>query len=157
MQMQEDMVMGETPTRRTEISQSTGSEKGIESVDLRIDMDHDLSNLIDHTDWTIKLASSGGKNTWCIAKPSTENFRLNGNINYSCSQKGVDRKPIQPGGTCYRPNTIISHASYAMNLFYKVAGKNSWNCHFNGTGIIISENPCKFIFPPTILLYLFSI
>ncbi|MBA0620746.1 hypothetical protein Godav_006431, partial [Gossypium davidsonii] len=86
-------------------------------------------------------ASSGGENTWCIAKPSTENLRLNGNINYSCSQKGVDCKPIQPGGTCYRPNTIVSHASYAMNLFYKAAGKNSWNCHFNGTGIIISENP----------------
>ncbi|KAH1073863.1 hypothetical protein J1N35_026191 [Gossypium stocksii] len=86
-------------------------------------------------------ASSGGENTWCIAKPSTENFRLNGNINYSCSQKGVDCKPIQPGGTCYRPNTVVSHASYAMNLFYKAAGKNSWNCHFNGTGIIISENP----------------
>ncbi|GMI69501.1 hypothetical protein like AT2G43670 [Hibiscus trionum] len=85
-------------------------------------------------------ASSGG-NTWCIAKPSTENARLNVNINYSCTQSGVDCRPIQPGGTCYRPNTIVSHASYAMNLFYRTAGKNTWNCHFNGTGIIISQDP----------------
>ncbi|KAK8509756.1 hypothetical protein V6N13_093605 [Hibiscus sabdariffa] len=85
-------------------------------------------------------ASSGG-NTWCIAKPSTDNSRLNVNINYSCTQSGVDCRPIQPGGACYRPNTIVSHASYAMNLFYKAAGKNTWNCHFNGTGIIISVDP----------------
>ncbi|KAE8723233.1 Major pollen allergen Ole e 10 [Hibiscus syriacus] len=85
-------------------------------------------------------ARSGG-NTWCIAKPSTENARLNININYSCSQSGVDCRPIQPGGICYRPKTIVSHASYAMNLFYKAAGKNTWNCHFNGTGITVSQDP----------------
>ncbi|EOX95409.1 hypothetical protein QUC31_005024 [Theobroma cacao] len=82
-----------------------------------------------------------GGNTWCIAKPSTENFRLSSNIDYSCTQNGVNCKPIQPGGTCFRPDTIISHASYAMNLFYRAAGKNTWNCHFNGTGIIVAENP----------------
>ncbi|XVF80751.1 hypothetical protein PTKIN_Ptkin15bG0100300 [Pterospermum kingtungense] len=85
--------------------------------------------------------ASGSGNTWCIAKPSTSSVRLSRNINYSCAQDGVDCKAIQPGGACFDPNTTVSHASYAMNLFYKAAGKNTWNCHFSGSGIIISENP----------------
>ncbi|KAJ0052681.1 hypothetical protein Pint_00785 [Pistacia integerrima] len=43
---------------------------------------------------------------------------------------GVDCKPIQPGGSCFQPNTFISLASFAMNLFYKSAGKNFWDCHW---------------------------
>ncbi|KAJ4727897.1 Glucan endo-1,3-beta-glucosidase [Melia azedarach] len=84
---------------------------------------------------------SNGEVTWCIAKPSTEDERLNLNIDYSCRQSGVDCKPIQPGGSCFSPNSAISHASFAMNLFYKSAGKNYWNCHFNGTGLIVTQNP----------------
>ncbi|KAJ8748636.1 hypothetical protein K2173_008081 [Erythroxylum novogranatense] len=72
---------------------------------------------------------------WCIAKPSTGNVRLNQNIDYSCQQKGVDC------GSCFVPNTAISRASYVMNLYYKAAGKHSWNCHFSGTGMIISQVP----------------
>ncbi|KAK3194387.1 hypothetical protein Dsin_025697 [Dipteronia sinensis] len=80
--------------------------------------------------------------TWCIAKPSTDNESLKRNIDYSCGQKGVDCRPIQPGGACFLPDNLMSHASYAMNLFYKSAGKNFWNCHFNSTGLIVSlEDP----------------
>ncbi|KAL5795809.1 hypothetical protein ACOSQ2_000629 [Xanthoceras sorbifolium] len=79
--------------------------------------------------------------TWCIAKPSTDNGNLNSNIEYSCGQKQVDCRPIQPGGACFSPNNYISHASYAMNLFYKSAGKNFWDCHFNGTGLIVTQDP----------------
>ncbi|XWS76712.1 hypothetical protein CRYUN_Cryun01aG0201300 [Craigia yunnanensis] len=65
-------------------------------------------------------------------------------FNYSCAQKGVDCKPIQPGGTCFHPNTTICHASYAMNLFYKAARKNTWNCHFSGTGLLFAGSLLMF-------------
>ncbi|XP_011014830.1 PREDICTED: major pollen allergen Ole e 10-like [Populus euphratica] len=80
---------------------------------------------------------------WCIAKPSAYNFELLRNIEYSCGQNGVDCGQIQPGGSCFRPDTAFGHASYAMNLFFKAAGKHPWDCHFNGTGIVVTQDPCK--------------
>jgi len=55
----------------------------------------------------------------------------------------VDCGQIQPGGSCFRPDTTFGHASYAMNLFFKAAGKHPWDCHFNGTGIVVTQDPCK--------------
>ena len=81
--------------------------------------------------------------SWCIAKPSTDNHKLNDNIDYSCKQNGVDCTAIAPGGKCFSPNNPVSHASMAMNLYYKAAGKHAWNCHFNGTGMIVLVDPCK--------------
>lgn len=104
----------------------------------------------------VSFQRSNGEVTWCIAKPSTEDERLNLNIDYSCRQSGVDCKPIQPGGSCFSPNSAISHASFAMNLFYKSAGKNYWNCHFNGTGLIVTQNPCKFFINQRSLLGIIS-
>ncbi|KAG5231624.1 major pollen allergen Ole [Salix suchowensis] len=58
---------------------------------------------------------------WCIAKPSAYNFELLRNLDYSCGQNGVECRQIQPGGSCFRPDTAFGHASYAMNLFFKAA------------------------------------
>ncbi|KAG7967105.1 hypothetical protein I3843_08G081700 [Carya illinoinensis] len=80
-------------------------------------------------------------NTWCIAKPSTNNDKLLHNVEYSCGEANVDCRSIQLGGTCFHPNNAVSHASFAMNLFYQDSGKHPWNCDFNGTGLIVSDNP----------------
>lgn len=29
-----------------------------------------------------------------------------------------------------------------MNLFFRATGKHFWDCHFNGTGLVVSQNPC---------------
>ncbi|CAL9009229.1 unnamed protein product [Prunus brigantina] len=79
--------------------------------------------------------------TWCIAKPSTDVEKLYHNIDYSCGQAGIDCRAIQPGGSCFRPDNAVSHASVAMNLFYKATGKHPWDCHFNGTGLVVFQNP----------------
>ncbi|XP_057995793.1 major pollen allergen Ole e 10 isoform X1 [Hevea brasiliensis] len=85
--------------------------------------------------------ANDGQGMWCIAKPSTEASTLFRNIDFSCGQSGVDCSPIQPGGSCFNPDTPVSHASYAMNLFYKSAGKHPWDCNFNGTGVAVTQNP----------------
>ncbi|XP_048230809.1 major pollen allergen Ole e 10 isoform X2 [Ricinus communis] len=90
---------------------------------------------------TLQQTANDGHGMWCIAKPNTNTLKLSRNIEFSCRQKGVDCSPIQPGGSCFRPETTISHASFAMNLFYKAAGKHSWDCHFNGTGIAVAQDP----------------
>jgi len=45
---------------------------------------------------------------------------------------------------CFEPNTIASHAAYAMNLLYQTAGRNPWNCDFSQTATLSSNNPSKF-------------
>ncbi|KAA8537637.1 hypothetical protein F0562_027245 [Nyssa sinensis] len=45
------------------------------------------------------------------------------------------------GGACFDPNTVASHATYAMNLLYQTAGRNPWNCDFSQTATLSSNNP----------------
>ncbi|KAK1591924.1 hypothetical protein Q3G72_016010 [Acer saccharum] len=53
--------------------------------------------------------------------PSSKNFAdekvLQANIDYDGSR--VDCGPIQPGGSCFLPDTLKSHASFAMNSFFQ--------------------------------------
>ncbi|XP_010270956.1 PREDICTED: major pollen allergen Ole e 10-like [Nelumbo nucifera] len=79
--------------------------------------------------------------TWCIAKPSTEENKLKDNIEYSCSQSGVDCSVIAANGSCFYPNNIVSHASVVMNLHYRAAGKHTWDCYFNATALIVQNDP----------------
>ncbi|RVW16881.1 Glucan endo-1,3-beta-glucosidase 7 [Vitis vinifera] len=80
---------------------------------------------------------------WCVPKTGVSDAQLQANLDYACSQ-GIDCTPIQPGGACFEPNTVASHAAYAMNLLYQSSGKNSWNCDFTQTATLTSSNPSKF-------------
>ncbi|KAJ4963651.1 hypothetical protein NE237_023590 [Protea cynaroides] len=77
---------------------------------------------------------------WCVPKAGVSDAQLQASLDYACSQK-IDCGPIQPGGACYDPNTLASHAAYAMNLLYQTAGRNPWNCDFTSTATITSNNP----------------
>ncbi|KAL5704583.1 hypothetical protein ACHQM5_022989 [Ranunculus cassubicifolius] len=77
---------------------------------------------------------------WCIPKSGVSDAQLQGNIDYVCSH-GFDCSPIQPGGACFLPNTIASHAAYAMNVLYQTSGRNPWNCDFSSTATLTSTNP----------------
>ncbi|KAJ9704807.1 hypothetical protein PVL29_003043 [Vitis rotundifolia] len=81
-------------------------------------------------------ASSG----WCVPKAGISDAQLQTNLDYACGQ-GIDCTPIQPGGACFEPNTVASHAAYAMNLLYQSSGKNPWNCDFTQTAMLTSNNP----------------
>lgn len=77
---------------------------------------------------------------WCVPKSDASDEALQKNIDYVCSS-GVDCKPIQSGGPCFDPNTVRSHASYAMNAYYQTFGRNDYNCDFNRTGFLTSSDP----------------
>lgn len=81
---------------------------------------------------------------WCVPKPGVSDAQLQSNLDYVCSQ-GLDCGPLQPGGACFDPNTVASHAAYAMNLLYQTAGRNPWNCDFLQTATLTSNNPSKFL------------
>ncbi|XP_047061635.1 glucan endo-1,3-beta-D-glucosidase-like [Lolium rigidum] len=90
---------------------------------------------------TVRLADAQAQpaQTWCVAKPSADEKALQGNINYVC--QNVSCSVIQPGGPCFNPNTLASHASIAMNLYYAYNGRHSWNCYFRESGIIVQSDP----------------
>ncbi|KAG4953006.1 hypothetical protein AAZX31_14G027400 [Glycine max] len=91
------------------------------------------------TPTTVNSPISSGA-SWCIASPTASQTTLQIALDYACGYDGADCSAIQPGGSCYNPNSIRDHASYAFNKYYqKNPVPNS--CNFGGTAVIISTNP----------------
>ncbi|KAL8218156.1 hypothetical protein R6Q57_021529 [Mikania cordata] len=79
---------------------------------------------------------------WCVAKPDATTVALQSNIDYVCSS-GIDCRPIQAGGACFKPNNMRAHAAFVMNSFYQTNGRNDYNCDFAHTGVITFTDPSK--------------
>ncbi|CAA0409577.1 unnamed protein product [Arabidopsis thaliana] len=79
------------------------------------------------------------RRTWCTAMPTSTTEQLQSNINFACNH--VDCAPIQPGGFCYYPNTLLDHAAFAMTRYYRSQGHTYAACSFGNTGYIISSDP----------------
>lgn len=80
------------------------------------------------------------KDVWCVPKAGISDAQLQSNLDYACGH-GIECSPIQPGGACFEPITLVSHATYAMNLLYQTAGRNPWNCDFTQSATLTSTNP----------------
>lgn len=78
-----------------------------------------------------------------MPKAGVTDVQLQANLDYACGKGGIDCGPIQPGGACFEPNTLLSHATYAMNLLYQTNGKHAWDCDFSKTATLSSKNPSK--------------
>ncbi|KAE7996267.1 hypothetical protein FH972_001001 [Carpinus fangiana] len=87
---------------------------------------------------TTTPATSGG--SWCIANPSASETALQVAIDYACGYGGADCSAIQPGASCYNPNTLRDHASFAFNDYYQ---KNPapTSCVFGGTAQLTNTDP----------------
>ncbi|XP_010484049.1 PREDICTED: major pollen allergen Ole e 10-like [Camelina sativa] len=78
---------------------------------------------------------------WCIAMYTATAEQLQANIDFVCGGQNVDCSPIQPGGSCYEPNTLLNHASYAMNAYYQSHGRVDSSCKFNRSGCFVFVDP----------------
>lgn len=78
--------------------------------------------------------------SWCVATQSSSQTALQAALDYACGYGRVNCSVIQAGGSCYIPNTIQDHASYAFNSYYQ---KNpiSSSCNFGGTAVTTSTDP----------------
>ncbi|KAF9587863.1 hypothetical protein IFM89_006117 [Coptis chinensis] len=81
--------------------------------------------------------------TWCVGKPSSDQAALQANIDYVCGSQVDCSIVLKVGCPCYIPNTVLNHASIAMNLYYQSKGRNKWNCYFNNSGLIVVTDPSK--------------
>ncbi|XP_010926435.1 uncharacterized protein [Elaeis guineensis] len=92
-----------------------------------------------YTTPTTSSPSSSGQ-SWCIASQTASQTALQVALDYACGYGGADCSQIQPGATCYNPNTVRDHASYAFNDYYQ---KNPipTSCDFGGTAMITNTDP----------------
>ncbi|KAF9682821.1 hypothetical protein SADUNF_Sadunf05G0148100 [Salix dunnii] len=78
--------------------------------------------------------------SWCIASPSASPTSLQVALDYACGYGGADCSAIQPSGSCYNPESVHDHASYAFNSYYQKNPVPS-SCNFGGTAATTSTDP----------------
>lgn len=82
--------------------------------------------------------------TWCISSSSANETDIQKALDWACGSGNVDCSPIQSGQPCSLPDSLSSHASYALNNYYQKNGHSSMACNFGGTRNITTNNPSNF-------------
>ncbi|XWS09127.1 hypothetical protein CRYUN_Cryun40dG0059400 [Craigia yunnanensis] len=80
---------------------------------------------------------------WCVAKPSVPDPIIQEAMNYAC-WSGADCDSIQPSGSCFQPDTLFAHASYAFNSYWQRTKVAGGTCEFGGTAILVTIDPSEF-------------
>ncbi|GMI68777.1 hypothetical protein like AT5G67460 [Hibiscus trionum] len=85
---------------------------------------------------------------WCVAKPSVPSETLQEAMDFACGEGGADCNELMPNGSCFDPDTIVAHASYAFNSYWQKTKRNGGTCSFGGTAMLINADPsflqCRF-------------
>ncbi|XP_007047507.2 PREDICTED: glucan endo-1,3-beta-glucosidase 12 [Theobroma cacao] len=86
---------------------------------------------------------------WCVAKPSVPAETLQEAMDFACGEGGGDCQEIMPHGSCFYPDTVVAHASYAFNSYWQKTKRDGGTCNFGGTAMIINADPsflqCRFV------------
>ncbi|KAK9084432.1 hypothetical protein Scep_030903 [Stephania cephalantha] len=85
-------------------------------------------------------APTGSGQSWCVAKSGAQEAQLQTALDYACGSGIADCSSIQQTGSCYNPNSLQYHASYAFNSYYQKNPVSS-SCDFGGTAMIVNINP----------------
>ncbi|KAL0535995.1 hypothetical protein IC582_024927 [Cucumis melo] len=93
--------------------------------------------------------TGGVQKLWCVAKPSVPAEILQQAMDYACGDGGADCREISAEGSCFHPDSLVAHASYAFNSYWQKNKRSGGTCSFGGTAMIISSDPsfnhCRFV------------
>lgn len=85
---------------------------------------------------------------WCFVAKGANRSEVDSALSYACSQGNKTCDPIKPGGKCYKPDSVIWHASYAFSSYWAQFKKVGGTCYFNGLATQTIKDPsfgsCKF-------------
>ncbi|XP_042446027.1 PLASMODESMATA CALLOSE-BINDING PROTEIN 3-like isoform X2 [Zingiber officinale] len=88
---------------------------------------------------TPAMMTPSGQN-WCVASQTASQTALQVALDYACGYGGADCSAIQKGGSCFDPDTLRDHASYAFNDYYQ-RNPVPTSCDFGGTASIVNADP----------------
>lgn len=87
---------------------------------------------------------------WCVVGETAAGAaELGGALAYACGQGNGTCDGIRPGEECYKPDSLVSHASYAFNSYWHQYRALGGTCYFNGLATQTTVDPSKLgCFPP---------
>lgn len=80
---------------------------------------------------------------WCVVKPSVPDPIIQEAMDYAC-WSGADCASILPDGSCFQPNTLFAHASFAFNSYWQRTRVAGGTCEFGGTAMLVTVDPSEF-------------
>ncbi|RAL49607.1 hypothetical protein DM860_001898 [Cuscuta australis] len=87
------------------------------------------------------LANDTTNQTYCVAMDGIDRWTLQAALDWACGPGRANCSEIQPGESCFKPNRVKNHASYAFNSYYQKEGKNAGSCDFKGAATITTTDP----------------
>ncbi|KAM3263657.1 glucan endo-1,3-beta-D-glucosidase [Capsicum annuum] len=74
---------------------------------------------------------------WCVTQWNATDEVLTAYLAKKCKKRSLCTN-IRPGKPCYEPNIPHAHASYILNLLFKLRRDPCWD----DIGMITHNNPC---------------
>ncbi|KAL8468995.1 hypothetical protein ACS0TY_031990 [Phlomoides rotata] len=87
------------------------------------------------------LANDTTNRTFCIASDGIDVKTLQTALDWACGPGRANCSEIQPGESCYQPNNVKNHASYAFDSYFQKQGKSTDSCDFKGAAMITTTDP----------------
>ncbi|CAA2965202.1 glucan endo-1,3-beta-glucosidase 1 [Olea europaea subsp. europaea] len=87
------------------------------------------------------LANDTTNQTYCIAMDGIDTKTLQAALDWACGPGRANCSEIQPGESCYQPNNVKNHASYAFDSYYQKEGNSPGSCDFKGAAMITTTDP----------------
>ncbi|KAG7563230.1 Glycoside hydrolase family 17 [Arabidopsis suecica] len=100
--------------------------------------------------YTLRLAGAGAilandttNQTFCIAKEKVDKKMLQAALDWACGPGKVDCSALMQGESCYEPDDVVAHSTYAFNAYYQKMGKASGSCDFKGVATVTTTDPSR--------------
>lgn len=87
------------------------------------------------------LANDTTNQTYCVAADDVDPKTLQAALDWACGPGRANCSEIQPGETCYQPNNVKDHASYAFDSYYQKEERAAGSCDFKGVATITTTDP----------------